>query len=145
MANVGDMEMAKLSRERIKAELAKLEEAEHAGHAEARQSVMEEVAKLHDIHEDVHHQQRRALPGLNTKAASAAKGLNLKKDATSLLQKDAAPKQKAAWGGLKSILGMKAAEQAVVEDAAADAGAGVNLLQKGASLISNKRKKHQEL
>lgn len=40
---------------------------------------------------------------------------------------------------------MKAAEQAVVEDAAADSGAGVSLVQKGVSLISNKRKKHQEL
>jgi len=126
-------------------ELAKLDIKQQifdskAGHEEARKRVMGELAKLQSMHSHDTH-QRVAVKGLNTKAGAAAKGLNLKKDAPPALQKDAAPK-KAAWGGLKSILGTKMAEDAVAEDAAA---AGVNLVQTGSSLLSNKRKKRQEL
>jgi hypothetical protein len=127
-------------------ELAKLDIKQQifdskAGHEEARKRVMGELAKLEALHSHDTH-KRVAVKGLNTKTGVAAKGLNLKKDAPPALQQDSAPKR-SAWGGLKSVLGMKIAEQAVAEDSVEPAA--VNLVQTGTSLLSNKRKKHQEL
>lgn len=115
-----------------------------ADHEDAKKRVMGELAKLEALHSHDTHHRVNAVKGLNTKTASAAKGLNLKKDAPAAPQQEAPAKR--AFGGLKSLLGMKVADAAIAEDS--DAVHAVNLMQTGAAVERKnimKRKKHQEL
>jgi hypothetical protein len=116
-----------------------------ADHEEARKRVMGEMAKLQALHSHDSHQRVAAVKGLNTKSASAAKGLNLKKDAPPVMQKEAPAKR--AFGGLKSMLSMKVADEAMAEDMD---GAAVNLMQSATvverkNILKKKKNKHEEL